>query len=213
MAKTRTKRAVSRITRNRWAAASTVLPEGTNHLPTLEPPPPATAHPGQTITGGFAGNDPDGDTLTYTRVPGGPTGPVNVDSATGLVTYGQIPWADLGNQAIVVTVDDGNGGTATNSWSVTVQDQSPMFTTMMVPPATHHVSYQCFFNASDPEGDTLTWSLTDNTQAPGSSIDPNNGRFTWPDPTPQGQVTVTARVEEVQNSNAFAVRSFMIRVM
>jgi len=65
-----------------------------------------------TVLNGSASTDPDGNTLTYAWSWAG-------GSATGVNPAATFP---LGTTAVTLTVDDGNGGTATATTSVSVQD-------------------------------------------------------------------------------------------
>src|SRR5262249_47218922 len=64
--------------------------------------------------------DPDGDTLTFSLVTG-PQGLV-IDRTSGLVTWN--PAAnELGTNNVTVQVDDGRGGTATQSYVIGIAQQ------------------------------------------------------------------------------------------
>ena len=89
-------------------------------------PPVAQAGPDQTIECGGPGgtavtlngsgsSDPDGDTLSYAWSWNGGT-------ATGVNPFVNLP---LGKNTITLTVDDGKGGTATDTVIVTVRDTVP----------------------------------------------------------------------------------------
>jgi len=135
-----------------------------------------------------------------------------LDVETGRVSWTPT-WDDLGINLIAVTVSDGNGGTATEGLTVVVEDRSPAFTTTTVLNAYRGKPYHHYFNATDPEGDRLKWKLDAATVPPGASIGADTGRFSWPSPGPEGQTSVTARVEGAENESASAVRSFAIRVV
>src|SRR5439155_4309413 len=66
--------------------------------------------------------DPDGDAVTYAlaQAPAGMT----IDHATGAVTWGA-GTADVGPHPVQVTATDGRGGTATQSYTLTVNAAGP----------------------------------------------------------------------------------------
>jgi hypothetical protein len=179
-----------------------------NQPPQIMAPGPVTTHPGRTVTGGFTAFDPDGDSLTFTSSGFPPNASL---STSGVVTFSP-SWTQVGIFTLVVIVSDGHGGSASATWTVTVQDSPPVFQPCTPPPATAgQKHYSCCFNATDTDGDTLRWSLPGGTFG---SIDPATGQFTWdvPDDQPEGTVNVTVRVEEQMNSAMCAVQTFQIEV-
>jgi YVTN family beta-propeller protein len=82
----------------------------------------ASADGAQVVLDGSASSDPDGDELTYTW-----EGPFGV--AEGVSPTVAIP---LGTHTIILTVDDGNGETATDEVVVTVQDTTPPATSAII---------------------------------------------------------------------------------
>ena len=91
---------------------------GTNppQITSLDADPPSVA-PGEITTLTCVASDPDGDTLTYSWRYSGPC------EATILGTNSTVDWTAagaLGTYTVTVTVDDGRGGTAEGSCSVTV---------------------------------------------------------------------------------------------
>ena len=119
----------------------------------------------------LAFDDPDGDILTYSA-----TGlPVSlaIDPATGMVT-GILTNDDVlaSPLMIVVTADDGNGGTVADDFLITVNDvnDAPTFISPEVTDATEATLYVYSAVAEDIDGDNVTitggglaWlTLTDN---------------------------------------------------
>jgi hypothetical protein len=119
-----------------YDAADDVLVAGTlgrgawtlSAITTLNTPPVADAGPDQTVecTGsggtsvqldGSASFDPDGDTLTFTW-----TDALNNVIATGSTPTIIVP---LGVHTLTLTVDDGRGGTDSDTVVITVQDTTP----------------------------------------------------------------------------------------
>ncbi|SIQ11527.1 retention module-containing protein [Pseudacidovorax sp. RU35E] len=115
------------------------------------------------VTGKVTGSDVDGDTLTYTKGSDPTHGTVTVN-ADGSYTY--TPAKDYnGGDSFTVTVNDGNGGTATSTVTINV-------TPVNDPPV-----------PSDPP-----------VTPPGQNFDPATGNYTirTPEDTPvRGQVAAT----------------------
>ena len=123
--------------------------------------------------------DPDGDSLTYS-VTSGPTGIVIANSSLGLVQWNPTV-AQLGTQQVTLKVDDGHGGTATQTYSVVVHpaagDHAPVITSTPITSVLSGQHYAYDVSAVDADQDTLTYSLT--ASPTGMTIDPQTGIITW----------------------------------
>jgi hypothetical protein len=109
--------------------------------------------------------DPDGDALEFS-VARGPAG-LQIDAETGLVSWAPLP-QDVGTQAVSLTVADGRGGTATQSFSVVVQQEpgnhppvivsTPVTTAFVIPaqPFTVPSGYQAAVLHSFPSGTSVS---------------------------------------------------------
>ncbi len=131
--------------------------------------------------------DPDNDTITYSLGTGGDSALFSIDSATGELTFITAPDYEApadGNGDNVYEVDvQANDGstTTTQTVSVTVNDvnEAPAISSaasVNVAEGTAGVIYSTI--ATDPEGATLTYSLT-GADAALFSIDPSNGEFSF----------------------------------
>jgi hypothetical protein len=91
-----------------------------NRLPTVDVGGPYTVTEGITLTLTAVANDPDNDRLTYAWY-------VNTEQITGITgpTF-SYAWPDNGTYTVTVRVDDGWGGTATDSTQVTVRNVPPI---------------------------------------------------------------------------------------
>ncbi|MEW8465277.1 MAG: tandem-95 repeat protein, partial [gamma proteobacterium symbiont of Ctena orbiculata] len=139
-------------------------------------------------------SDPDGDTLTVTAVTQGANGSVAIDPVSGNPVYTPDPDFN-GTDTFTYTIDDGNGGTDTATVTVTVKEVNDL---PEITPATAAVSEEGLVNGmpdntgtptdttdsvtdsgsmsvSDPEGDTLTVSLTE----PGVAMTSYGQPITW----------------------------------
>jgi len=146
-----------------------------------EQPPTITSTPGfaatvqQPYTYQVTATNPENVTLQYS-LPSAPAG-MTIDPASGLIQWTPTT-GQLGLTAVLVAVADGLGGTATQTYALTVQppDQPPTITSTPITSATAGAPYEYDVAASDPDGDPLTYSLT--TAPSGMTID-TLGRITW----------------------------------
>src|SRR5262249_26343534 len=127
--------------------------------------------------------DPEGDALTFT-LQAGPAGVV-IDRTGGLVTW--TPAANQsGPQAIAILVDDGQGNVASQHFTVVVATAAGAPGVANHPPAIVSTpglvalagrAYEYSVQASDPDGDTPTFSLS--THPDGMTIDQATGLVNW----------------------------------
>ncbi len=122
--------------------------------------------------------DADGDTLTYscTNKPVGAT----FDTSTGTFTWTPSYTSSKATPyEYNFTVSDGWKGTASLTVKVLVSEvnQSPVFTAFTVPAFTEGVAGTFKLAASDPDGESITYSCA-NLPA-GALLNPNTGVFTW----------------------------------
>jgi RHS repeat-associated protein len=122
-------------------------------------------------------HDPNGDTITYS-LDTAPTG-MQIDATTGLLTWTPT-LNDLGTQDVVIVATDARGAATAQGFSLVVTgitDRPPTFTLNLPSPAVVDQFYQYRVVGTDPDGDSLTYSLTD---APDNmSIDSNSGLIQW----------------------------------
>jgi hypothetical protein len=155
--------------------------------------------------------DVNGDTLTYSLVTPAPFG-MTIDPASGLIAW--TPAAQVGDNPVTVQVSDGS---LTTSQSFTVQvaaavaPAAPVFITpTTLPPAFEQAPYTTTVNATDANGDMLTYSLVAPIPA-GATIVPSTGVISW---TPTaGQVGPNAVTVQAQDSSGLtASQTFTINV-
>lgn len=196
------------------AAASTqtyelVVEPEPNNLPTISSVPLTGVTAGEVYQYQIVASDPDGDTLGYSLTTA-PVGMV-IGSTTGLINWTP-GGADIGSHTVTVEVNDGNGGVATQSYSLTVTEQPnnlPVITSNAVINATEGTAYSYDVDATDADGDMLAYSLT---MAPsGMIIDTASGLIQWtPIAAQVGDNLVTVQVED--GNGGVAIDSFNITV-
>jgi len=177
-----------------------------NHAPVISS---LTANPSsvdinQTATITCTASDEDvGDTLTYTWNKNGGT---FEGSTSGSSVTWRAPSAE-GNYTVSCEVSDGE---ATDSEQVIISvgdvNHPPVITSTAVTSATKGEPYSYNVDATDSDGDTLTYSLT--TKPSGMSINSSTGLIAWT-PTTSGDYNVTVKVSDGELS---ATQSFTITV-
>ena len=119
--------------------------------------------------------DADGDTLNYTLT--GPSG-MTIDPDTGLVSW---PLPVEGTHHVEITVSDGRGGyyiqTIELPAQVAVSNDPPLPDSSPTGPAVAGRLYTYDMDATDPNGDVLTYSLE--TAPAGMTMDSTTGLLTW----------------------------------
>ena len=122
--------------------------------------------------------DPDGDLLSF-RLLEAPLS-MTIDAATGRIDYTPSP-TDVGPQPMVILVEDGNGGFASQSFTIVVADLPPnlppAITTSPSLLATQNQTYTYDVQAVDPENIGITYALTDSPA--GMMIDSSRGVISW----------------------------------
>ena len=165
----------------------------TDSAPVLAPLGDQTSAEGDTLSLQFDGaGDPDGDAVTWSA-DGFPPGLTM--SAAGLVT-GTIPYTAAATYAVLVTVSDPAGHTASRSLTWTVNDTDTTPTLASLADRSDAVGSGIdvqLAGASDLDGDALAWSATGLPS--GLSMDAA-GRITGTLPTTPGTFTVAVTVSD-----------------
>jgi lysophospholipase L1-like esterase len=184
------------------------LTVGAAGAPQITSTPVTTAIVGVAYSYDVNATDPNGDTLAYSLTQA-PTG-MTINATSGLIAW--TPTASqTGAQAATVRATDTGGLFAAQSFSITVAAASgaPQITSTPVTSATAGVAYSYDVNATDPNGDTLTYSLT---QAPtGMTISSSTGLIAWtPTAGQTGSQAVTVRATDT--GGLFAAQTFTVTV-
>ena len=176
-----------------WGCNSTA--PSLNQPPTITSNPVTTATVNVPYTYDVEATDPDGDTLTY-FLGEGPTG-LSINPATGLITWTPSS-SQVGETSVIIEVNDGQLE-GTQSFVITVSEpipginQPPVITSSPVTVAEKNVPYTYDVEATDPDGDILTYSLA--LSPIGMSIDPATGLITWT-PAQETDAMVTVEVTD-----------------
>lgn len=159
-----------------------VVVENVNHDPTADAGPDQTRDEGLLVTlSGLLSSDPDGDSLTYAWVQlptGGPSVTLSgADAASPTFTAPDVVAMDSVTLTFALTVDDGYGGTATDTVLVTVLDTNAppdcglaQASTAQIWPPNHKFVPITITGVTDPEIGTVTIRILGVTQD-----EPTNG--------------------------------------
>ncbi len=188
-----------------------VIDEVDNQPPQITSAPPGNAEVDTLYTYDVNATDPNNDTLTFslTTAPAG----MSINVSSGLLSWTPNS-TQTGDNPVVVRVDDGNGGFATQSFTIvvllTTQNEPPTITSSPSTSAEEGSLYSYAVIASDVNGDTLSFSLT---VAPvGMTIDAVSGLLSWtPTAAQLGLNDVAIRVDD--GNGAFATQTFSINVI
>ena len=180
-------------------------PEPTNQAPLITSIPVTSVILRETYTYAVEATDSDGDALTYslTAKPSGMT----IDGNTGVITWAPIT---TGSYDVTVEVSDGKLSDV-QSFTITVSEpeptnQAPLITSIPVTSVILRETYTCTVEATDPDGDTLTYSFA--ACPVGMTINSTTGAINWT-PTALGNFGVTVKVSDGKLSD---IRSFTIIV-
>ncbi|AFZ10490.1 Rhs family protein (plasmid) [Oscillatoria nigro-viridis PCC 7112] len=125
--------------------------------------------------------DPDGDAITYSLLEK-PNG-MEIDSVTGRIAWPTVA-GDIGNHAVTVQADDGNGGITTLTYTLSALSQPPnrppIFTSTPVVDAWINTPYRYDSDATDPDSDTIGYKLILGPE--GMKVNPNTGLVEWTPP-------------------------------
>jgi len=123
----------------------------------------------------YNASDPDNDTLTWSLSTS-----ASWLSLTNSTISGTPGPYDVGTCWVNISVSDGNGGIDYHNFTLTVQNinDPPTITTTDLTTATQDSLYSVDYSATDPDNDTLTWSVT--TDAVWLNLD---GSHLWGTPT------------------------------
>ena len=177
-----------------------------NQSPIIISTPVSTAKVGTEYIYNVGATDPDEDSLTYSLIvkPSGMT----INSTTGIISWKPI-CGQAGDNPVIVEVSD---GALSDTQSFTIKVSSPP--APPVPPVNHApiitsipgdtaivgIEYTYDVEATDPDGDILTYSLT--VKPDDMGIDSGTGLISWiPTSLQIGTNDITAKVSDGEKSD------------
>ncbi len=179
-----------------------------NTPPDITSEPITSASTGNTYSYDVEASDADLDALVFTLsvFPAG----MSIDDASGLIHW--VPTtAQIGDHSVSVHVTDVRDGSVNQDFIITVtqSNSAPVITSTAPIQATATLAYSYDVEASDGDGDILSYSLN---QAPtGMTIEAMTGLINWlPEVAQQGLHTVEVRVEDGQDSSN---QTFILEVL
>jgi hypothetical protein len=166
-----------------------------NDNPEIVSAPVTTATVNQPYIYDADATDADGDTLAYalTEAPQGMT----IDAQTGVISWTP---AAIGAVNVAVQVDDGFGGSAAQSFTLTVSPPPGNRPPVIAPIGSQSVvlgtavAFQV--QATDPDGDPLTYSIEPRPLPQGASFNIVTGRFEFRPSGTAGSYTFTVLVSD-----------------
>jgi len=182
-----------------------------NRAPVFDSVPQGIAYVGETWTYAVQISDPDGDTVQL-ALNAAPSALV-FEPTQRVLRY--TPSAqDIGTQFIELEANDGRGGNSQQRIQLPVVQvvpgsQAPSLSGSPVTSAMVGITYSYQPTASDPDGDSLLFSLS--TSPAGAQIDPASGALTWTPRVAQlGAQDFVLRVDD--GRGGWATQSFSVDV-
>ena len=130
-----------------------------NRAPVLTAVADQTSAEHATITLPLVASDPDGTALTYSATGLPPA--LTINAATGVIS-GTLSFTSAGAHTVTVTATDLAGATGSTNftWTVTNVNRPPVLTAVADQTSAENAAITLALVASDPDGDTLTYSAT-----------------------------------------------------
>ncbi len=182
---------------------------GANQPPTFQSYPSTHVSIGAAYAYDADATDADGDALSYS-IAGGPPW-LAMDALTGLVSA---PLAFAGNHAVTLAVADGNGGSAEQTFSLSVGEPSANVTAPVIVSTPKVIVgaealYLYDVTATDADGGTLGYALP--TAPLGMTIGAGDGVVRWV-PTAQQVGSHPVTVQVVDGAGGGATQSYTLTV-
>ncbi|HML77906.1 putative Ig domain-containing protein, partial [Geobacter sulfurreducens] len=194
---------------NRTSFNWTVRAAGSNTPPAMSNPGSQTGTENTAIRLQISASDADGDLLSFSAT-GLPAG-LGINAGTGLISGTiSVGAAAAGPYTVTVTASDGIASISTTfAWTVAPRavNLPPVITSAPATAAVRDRVYRYDVNATDPDGDTVTYELV--TRPSGMSISSSTGLIQW---TPKNTGTYTVKVGVSDAKGLKAYQSFTVTV-
>ena len=174
-----------------------------NQAPAITTEPDIEVLAGQAYEYNARATDPDNDELTY-QLQVAPEG-MSIDPQTGAIAW-RTTASNLGSISVQVLVEDGKGGSDSQTFQVTVLDsvpnRPPLITSIPVMSANIGTEYIYQVTATDPDQDDLAYAIAQGPE--GLEIDADTGEIQWTPAaeTPLGGYDVTVEVTDGNSGRA-----------
>jgi RHS repeat-associated protein len=187
----------------------TVDPAPINRAPDINSAPVTSAVANQPYRYDITATDPDNNPLQFdlSLQPEGMT----IDPATGTILW-QPTTDQLGDNTVIVRVQDGQGGVDLQSFnlSVVADNSAPVITSTAIDTATAGSPYEYRLQAQDADGEVVSYRL-DNAPA-GMAIDQTTGILSWTPAVSQlGATSVT--VAALDDQGAETTQTYSLNVV
>jgi VCBS repeat-containing protein len=158
-----------------------------NEAPVITSAPTASVPENSTAVLTVTTTDPEGNTITYSITGGADAGDFSINSSSGALTFNVAPDfeapadADTNNVYLVqVTATDGTTPVnQTITVTVTNVNEAPTFTSSATPSVPENTTAVITVTTTDPEGNTITYSITGGADAGDFSINSSTGALTF----------------------------------
>ncbi|WP_446376697.1 Ig-like domain-containing protein [Coleofasciculus sp. D1-CHI-01] len=166
----------------------TITVNDINESPTITSNPTANLDENTTLVTTVTATDPDGDIPTFSIIGGSDSSLFTIDANTGELNFNNAPNFESpldadGNNIydVEITADDGNGGSDSQTLTITVNDinESPTITSNATPNLDENTPLVTTITATDPDGDIPTFSITGGSDSSLFTIDANTGELSF----------------------------------
>ncbi len=176
--------------------------------PVITSTPPATGVVGVSYQYNVTATASDGNPVTYSIPSTDPTW-LSINASTG-VLQGVPPTA--GTYTVKVQVTDDHSQTSEQTYTLTTeQNQAPTITSTQVTTVTAGLTYAYDVQASDADGDPLTYQIVTTPNTPGLTIN-NQGQIRWATATADAGKTVHVVVTVSDPYGAQATQPYDLQV-
>jgi RHS repeat-associated protein len=178
-----------------------------NQAPVFTSTAPTTAQIGELLTYQATATDANNDRLTYSLLVK-PEG-MAVDSQTGILIW-QPKQSQIGNNRVVLRVSDSKGGITNQEFFIKTRgiNTPPQIISSPNTFALLNNSYTYEVRGTDPDNDTLTYSLINPPQ--GMTINANTGLIEY---NPNQLGTQTVEIQVTDSFGGFNTQSYQLQIL